>query len=61
MLAVWLALICLLSGSATVGQALAAELPVYDYQVIKSYPHNPQFFTHGLYINFKYLEFNFHA
>jgi glutamine cyclotransferase len=48
MLAVWLALICLLSGPATFGQALDAELPVYDYQVIKSYPHNPQFFTQGL-------------
>ena len=48
MLAVWLGLICLLSGPATVGQALSAELPVYDYQVIRSYPHNPQFFTQGL-------------
>jgi glutamine cyclotransferase len=48
MLALWLALVCLLCGPAIVGQARAAELPVYDYQVIKRYPHNPQFFTQGL-------------
>lgn len=48
MMMVRLALVCMLSCPALVVYAWADELPVYDYQVIKRYPHNPQFFTQGL-------------
>ncbi|MDP2286138.1 MAG: glutaminyl-peptide cyclotransferase, partial [Pseudohongiella sp.] len=47
-LALSLTLACLLPAPAILAQASADELPVYDYRVIKTYPHNPQFFTQGL-------------
>ncbi|MDP3517988.1 MAG: glutaminyl-peptide cyclotransferase [Pseudohongiella sp.] len=47
-LALSLTLACLLPAPAILAQTSADELPVYDYRVIKTYPHNPQFFTQGL-------------
>jgi glutaminyl-peptide cyclotransferase len=29
----------------------AAQVPVYDYQIIKQYPHNTRFFTQGLLVH----------
>lgn len=37
------------------GGTVYAEVPVYGYQIVKSYPHNPRFFTQGLLMHEGYL------
>jgi glutamine cyclotransferase len=37
------------------GCTVHAEVPVYGYQIVKSYPHNPRFFTQGLLFHDGYL------
>lgn len=37
--------------AAFLAPSLAAQIPVYDYKIVNTYPHNDQYFTQGLLIH----------
>lgn len=53
LLAALLSVVCLLPLTAAMAQPAPAQedIPVYDYRVIKSFPHNNRYFTQGLLIH----------
>jgi len=40
---------------ALLGGTASAAIPIYGYEVVQSYPHNPRFFTQGLLVHEGYL------
>lgn len=45
----WIACASLLAGAASAASAAAPAIPTYGFEVVRSYPHDPNAFTQGLF------------